>query len=137
MKNRAYILAAAFLFIAFIMHVLGDVYYLYTRITWYDDPLHFISGLGLGLTFYWLFAEFNILGGLRGNNLWAIVGLVLVAGTVWECFEAFYDLAGYPIGSVAYCVDTVKDVLNGVVGSVAALIIVKETFEKKNKVIRN
>lgn len=128
MKNRAYIPAIIFLTIAFILHTLGGVYHLYTIITWYDDPLHFISGLGLGFSFYWILTEFW--NGLPGKNIWAIVGLVLIAATVWEYFEAFYDLAGYPVGSVAYCVDTIKDIINGIVGSIAALIIIRETYDK-------
>lgn len=130
MKNRAYIPAAIFLTIAFILHLSGDVYHVYTLFTWYDDPVHFTSGLGLGFAFYWAFAEFGIFGGLRGRNLWAIVVLTLGAAAIWECFEVVTDTAGYPVGSVAYCVDTVKDIANGVTGSIAALIVIKETFEK-------
>lgn len=129
MKNRAYIPATIILLIAFFLHYSGNRWHIYTNITWYDDPLHFISGLGLGFTFYWFFKTF--LGGLPGKNIWAIVALTLVGATVWECFEATYDLAGYPVGSVAYCVDTAKDIANGVCGSIAALIIIKETFEKR------
>ena len=134
MKNRAYIPAIIFLTIAFILHTLGGAYHFYTIITWYDDPLHFISGLGLGFSFYWILTEFW--NGLPGKNIWAIVGLVLIAATVWECFEAFYDLAGYPVGSVAYCIDTVKDIINGIVGSIAALIIIKETYENKSRKLK-
>jgi cellobiose-specific phosphotransferase system component IIC len=131
MKNKAYIPSSVFLAIALAMHYAGVHWSLYTIITWYDDPLHFISGLGIGLAFYWVFNEFNIFGGLHGRHVWAIVGFVLAAATAWECFEAFYNLAGYPVGSVAYFVDTAKDIINGIVGSIAALVVIKEVFEKK------
>ena len=131
MKNHAYIPAIVFLIIAFILHVLGDKYYFYTIVSWYDDPLHFVSGLGLGFSFYWIFSVFW--RGLHGWNLWMIVVLTLIAATTWECFEAYFDLAGYPIGSAAYCVDTIKDIMNGVAGSVAALIVISDTFEKKKR----
>ncbi|MDR3558393.1 MAG: hypothetical protein P4L61_02575 [Candidatus Pacebacteria bacterium] len=130
MKNRAYIPAIILLTIALLLHTLGDMFYIYTIVTWYDDPLHFISGLGLGFSFYWLLTMFW--KGSKGKDIWAIVALVLVAATAWECFEAFFDMAGYPVGSVAYCVDTAKDIINGVLGSVAALIIIRETYEKKS-----
>ncbi|MDE2188276.1 MAG: hypothetical protein KGJ35_00900 [Patescibacteria group bacterium] len=133
MKNRAYIPAGISLLVALGMHYAGNHWHIYTLISWYDDPLHFLSGLGLGFFFYWFISEFDIIkGGLRGMDLWVIVGLVLICGTVWECFEVITDTAGYPIGSVAYVVDTTKDIVNGVVGSIAALIIISETFEKKN-----
>jgi hypothetical protein len=130
MKNRAYIPAIIFFAIALFMHYAGIHWKLYTIYTWYDDPLHFMSGLSLGFTFYWILSEFKAFHNVPKRHLWAIVGLTLVCAVFWECYEAAYDLAGYPVGSLAYVVDTAKDIINGVVGSIAALIVIHETYEK-------
>jgi hypothetical protein len=134
MKNRAYIPALILLIIVFILHFVGIHLHIYTRISWYDDPVHFLMGVALGFAFYWALNAFPVFGPIHGRQIWTIVGLTLICAFTWECFEVVTNTAGYVIGSPAYIADTVKDIANGTLGSIAALIIIFETFEKKNRI---
>lgn len=50
---------------------------------------------------------------------------VVIIGIVWEIFEAYFGISGYPFLTNSYNIDTVKDLVDDAIG---ALLIIKLIF---------
>jgi len=116
MKTYLYALAAVVCLL--IAHVVGSTLNLYVRTNFYDIPMHILGGFGLGLFFTALILS------TQKKNIRAravVILCVFIAGVIWELFEAYYNIAGYPVGTKLYWIDTVKDVVDDIIGgSIAA-----------------
>ena len=108
----SYISALVFFAIVLVVYVLGPDT---THIgTWYfDSVLHVLGGAGLG---FFLCALTSSMSSRRWRTFPKILLIVFLFGMIWELFEMHYDIAGYPLWTKLYYVDTVKDLINDAVG---------------------
>ncbi|MES2314908.1 MAG: hypothetical protein V4524_03175 [Patescibacteria group bacterium] len=123
---RTYLSALVALVVLFIAHILGNSFDFYTRITGYDIPMHILGGIGIG---------FSIVAVLRSctfkidSRYWVAIIFVFIGGFLWELFEAYYGIAGAPVGTKAYYIDTIKDLFDDTLGGL--LVVYIEKHRKK------
>ncbi|MDD5165536.1 MAG: hypothetical protein PHG25_03320 [Candidatus Pacebacteria bacterium] len=119
---KTYLSALIALVVLFIAHILGNTFDLYTHINGYDIPMHILGGVGIG---------FSIIAVLRSctfkidNYYWVGVLLVFIGGFLWELFEAYYGIAGAPVGTKAYYIDTIKDLFDDTLGGLIVVYVEK------------
>lgn len=101
-------------------NIAGIIYHLYGNVESYDIFMHLFGGLGIGL-FVAAVLELHAPRRLRTRSM--IVLIVLVAGIAWELFEAYYNIAGAPLGTTAYWIDTVKDLIDDTLGGFIIAVI--------------
>jgi hypothetical protein len=120
---KIYIYALVAVAIMGIGNYLGNEYLLYFVFPPYDIFMHIIGGTGIGLAIIAVSRslEFNIHRSIR-----IVVFLVFLVGLVWELFEAYYNIAGAPVGTKAYYIDTIKDLFDDIVGGTCAFLIARK-----------
>jgi len=118
------VLVAADLFILSILDRIAFRYFLYWRLSWFDIVMHLIGGLAVGLLSGWAYLEqiqkseekkvISWRGILVFNLSFAVVVTIL-----WEFFELWADriVRFSPL-------DSLKDVLVGIIGSLLAGLII-------------
>jgi len=107
----------AFLILAAVLwaHLMG-IHGLYYQYSTYDVFVHILGGIGIGL-FITAFVKSNLKNEAKVANIrWKIILGVLMVGIVWELFEMYYNIASAPIGTKAYYIDTVKDLMDDIIG---------------------
>ena len=128
---RTYLYAIIAIIILFFAQTLGGIYDLYIRFPGYDIPMHILGGVGIGFS---IVAVLRTL--LRSNGLASKLGknisskkfysltifFVFLGGFLWELFEAYYNIAGAPVGSKAYYIDTVKDLMDDTIGGIIVIL---------------
>ena len=107
-----YIYAVIALLITLGAHILG-MHGLYMQYPWYDIFMHILGGVGIGL-FLTAFVKSN-LPNLKHRRTKVITG-VFIAGLIWELIEVHYDIAGEPLWTKAYYLDTLKDLIDDTIG---------------------
>lgn len=115
---RTYIFGFLAVLVLAVGNYLGQQWDLYQHIGYYDIFMHLFGGFAIGLS---VAAVVELHGGMIRHKTWFILGSVLLAGVGWELFEAYYDIAGAPVGTHAYGIDTVKDLIDDVLGGVIAV----------------
>jgi len=110
---RIYLWAMFVLFLVMVGNIVGITNHLYVSIDSYDIFMHIAGGLGIGL-FVAAALELHAPGVLRTRSM--VIGAVLAAGIAWELFEVYYGIAGAPLGTKAYWVDTIKDLIDDTLG---------------------
>lgn len=102
-----------------VFHIIGlDGGYMALPI--YDVFMHILGGLAIGLA---LLAVFRTRAGSSAHFARNIVIGVFIAGLAWELFEVVYDLAGYPLWTTNYYLDTLKDLLDDIIGGIVAVTL--------------
>lgn len=111
---RIYI--SAFIVLALVLgaHIIGLDGYYYT-IDSYDIFMHIAGGAGIGLFVAALLRSYRQGALFSRRNI--ILGVIAV-GIVWELFEIYYELTGHPLWTKLYYIDTVKDMIDDVLGGV-------------------
>ena len=119
-----YLYAFLTLIVVLIGHMLGNYDGLYVTVPLYDVAMHIGGGLGIGLFFCAVMVN---RWPNRPHKKWLIiVGVVFVTGIFWELFEIYYDIAGYQLWTVPYYLDTLKDLVDDIIGgSLAAWIYLR------------
>ena len=79
----------------------------------FDVPMHIIGGVGIAL---FICGFLNARKTDIGHKIKITVIGVLVAGLVWEYFEIHYNLTGYRLWTNAYYLDTLKDLVDDIIG---------------------
>ena len=120
--NKTYIPALFVLVLVLIFHLVGMEQYLYIAYSWYDIMMHFLAGAGIALASYWLIKTFKEL------PIYWIIIFTLIAGIVWELFEAYYGIAGFHFATTKYWIDSIKDLANDTLGALFVYIIYKKYF---------
>ncbi len=112
---KLYIYALVVLVVVLIAHLLG-IGGLYFQYPFYDIFMHILGGIGIGL-FITAFVKSNFSTYVSALHIRRniVIGVLLV-GIVWELFEMYYNIAGAPIGTKAYYIDTVKDLIDDMIG---------------------
>lgn len=120
---RTYLYALLVILVLLIAHDLGLAYGLYLSVWPYDIFTHMLGGLGIG---FCLAAILGTHGTAIVHKRRAVLIGVLVAGILWEAFEAYYNIAGYPVGTKLYWIDTIKDLFDDMLGgTIAAYCVFK------------
>ncbi len=106
--------------------VLGEEFYLYNRLWWWDDMLHMLSGVAIGYVALLLLSIRNIRLNVRSPRWFSLLfmgSVVLASAALWEMFEFAVDqLAG---GHMQYGVtDTMMDMINSSIGGLLLTAIV-------------
>jgi hypothetical protein len=109
---------AAFLLVA---HVSGIWSGLYLAVWPYDIFMHVLGGLSIGL--FVAAAARDFMPWILKHRKLFIALAVFAAGFIWELFEIHYNIAGYPFGTRLYFIDTIKDLIDDVIGGFIALYI--------------
>lgn len=124
MRNKK--LAALTIFLLLVLlgvHVYAMDEYLYIKISFLDTILHFLGGVCLALSSFYI---------LKSKKY--IIPITFFLGIVWEVFEVYYDLTGWPFGSSRYYSDTLHDLIMDTLGALVVWLIIKY---KKNESISN
>lgn len=95
---------------------------LYARMPLVDIPLHILGGLGIGLLIVALINSKVIK--IKSEKV-SVIFVVLLAGVVWESIEVYYNITGYAPGTKMYYIDTTKDLVNDIIGSVLAILFTR------------
>jgi hypothetical protein len=121
-----------------IAHFLGIYYNWYVILGWYDIPMHMLGGLWVGLMLAHFFGQKHSLID-PGNRFWLtfvfILGTTTAIGVFWEFYEFFVSqilphlAPSFDIGHM-YLADTLKDILDDMVGGSSAGIISFFYFRK-------
>ena len=106
------ILILVSLFILLFIHLGGISNNWYVLIKHLDSVNHFIGGFAVGLTALWLLKR----------PKW-VIPATLIIGILWELFEAYFDIASWPVGTKMYIFDTTKDVILDCAGAAVALLL--------------
>ena len=114
------ILALVSVAITAMLHWYGVEMSLYWTTPWWDVLAHFFGGLTVGA---WAVAVAIKMHLSPRTAAWWIFGLILVVGVSWEIWEAVEGLGG---GSL----DTLKDIADDVLGTIAAWLIYKLLYKR-------
>jgi hypothetical protein len=119
---KTYVLGFLAVFLLFLGNSAGIHFGWYESYWFYDIPMHILGGFSIGLS---LVAFVGMHGKEWQNKRQIILIGVLVASILWELFEAYYNIAGAPVGSKAYWIDTVKDLVDDLFGGVVVIYFAK------------
>lgn len=120
--------------VVLVLHILATVLGWYEMIWWLDKPLHFLGGVSIAISAYYLISYFSAIGKIQINwkplMLLAIFSAVALCAMSWEFMEFYFDRAA---GSTMQgdVLDTITDMLMGMLGGM--LISIPLTFRKKSK----
>lgn len=114
-----YIISAITAVALLFFHLLGNdgLYFTYS---WYDIFMHMLGGLAIGFLAYQLSLSVKGIIGFSWKN---VIYAVFLIGLAWELFEAIFGIAGAPVGTKAYYIDTVKDLVDDCIGAGVAVFI--------------
>ncbi|MBI2474284.1 MAG: hypothetical protein HYV68_01145 [Candidatus Taylorbacteria bacterium] len=120
-RNRLLIEMSVLILLLSVVQLLGIFQGAYAKFWWLDMPMHFLGGAFIGISAiwfyfysgYWPFPPRQAKG--RDFMFLAITATFIVAG-VWELYE--YVLGPFFTYS-SYKLDTTKDIILGMLGSVA------------------
>ncbi len=124
---KSYLTAFLILALVLVMEILGPVV-THISLRYYDSILHLFGGIGLGFFLY------SLATSLTSHNLRTrtrvIIG-VLVCGIVWEIFEMYFGISGFPFGTTLYYLDTGKDlILDTAGGALVALGMIRKNEQQ-------
>ncbi len=111
---KIYLSALIVLIVVLVAHVIG-MQGLYMTFVPYDVFMHILGGIGVGLFMAALANSF--VPKSHHKRIIIVIG-TLIFGIVWELFEVRYNLSGYVAWTKPYYMDTVKDLIDDVVGGV-------------------
>lgn len=112
-----------FSYILYYLHQLALDNHLYMKFWFYDIMMHFLGGVCVALLIYCIALFFNL--NFLKNNILNIIFCTFVIGVFWELFEVYYKIAGHPIHTLAYKLDTIKDLIMDTSGAVLVGLIFK------------
>jgi hypothetical protein len=99
-------------------YLVGIAYAFFWQFWWYDLIAHFLGGVCAGLGAVWLLS----LRGAERSTLLAFI-FVLLIGTLWEAYEAYYKLSLFPFDLFDTVHDLLFDCIGGCVGIYAAHVL--------------
>lgn len=103
-----------FLVLLYVLHVQGMAHHFYLNYWFYDVITHFLGGVCIALSALYL-----------TKNPKHIISVTIVCGIIWEIFEVYFDITGWPISSRAYQLDTIKDMIMDTLGALSVWLIVR------------
>jgi hypothetical protein len=123
----------AFIFISMFA---GEVFGMYSRIWPWDDWMHFISGvfIGVGVILWMAFLEMKNTKLLRWLQGYLIVGTVAFAAVLWELAEFASDRVFGTYSQGGDLNDTMLDLLYDMSGAVIVAVAWRLTSKQKDAV---
>ena len=136
MNIRAYLWPFIILLVMAFLHISAALYTnAYMDFWWYDVLLHFIGGLWVASTFFWLYYE----GGFAKKPKYTLanfflftLGATIVVGIAWEIFEYIFGLT-YILPGESYSIDTICDMGMDIIGSLCVYLFYRLYFWRKFK----
>ena len=129
--NYKKILTVAFITLFLILGIneLAVNYHIYFIYKWFDTPMHFLGGFGVGVFSIGLLRMFlsKEKYDVKPIFLYSVV-LVLTIGLVWELVEVFYKVS--VIFGGVFWFDTIKDLLMDVFGGILSYICFHQRLKK-------
>ena len=110
---------AAIIVLIAVLHYAAVALYLYWSYWWFDNVMHFLGGLAIGLFLYWFFYRSNIVSSRQAPWALVIAGTIVV-GVGWEIFE--YVMHFTYTSKESYVFDTSLDLLMDLLGACAACL---------------
>ena len=112
----------ALLFLAtlfLVSHFIFEPSYLYYELTWLDIPMHVLGGMGVG-------ALASAIALHRNKKIVLVEMILFFAGIAlaWEVYEYARGVMEYD--EIGDYIDTLADTVNGLLGVIAAYVIVKK-----------
>ncbi len=130
--HKTYIPALLLVSLLAVLHFIASKYSLYVRYPGYDIGMHILGGAGIALSVY---ATLIVFFRFPRPSFWAVVIIVFITGFAWEAFEAYYDIAGAPVGTPAYYFDALKDLFNDTFGAVIACFFLKRNRKNESYIL--
>ncbi|MES2225629.1 MAG: hypothetical protein V4480_02355 [Patescibacteria group bacterium] len=97
------------------LHLYGLSTYFYWYHRWFDIPMHILGGAAIGAFLLAFFA-------VRRTALY--FSCMLAVAVIWEIFEY---IMGISTGQSGYWFDTIKDILDGMIGSGITFAVAKKS----------
>ena len=113
-NSRLAVATLFFLLLLLVLHVQGMAEHLYLNYWFYDFITHFLGGACIALSFSYIAKN-------PKHAIWAAV----IGGIIWEIFEVYFDIMGWPISSRAYKIDTAIDLVMDTLGAAAVWVIIR------------
>lgn len=124
--NKTYIPTLIVLAALSIFHKIASEGHWYVRFPGFDIFMHILGGVGLALSTYWILVTFFSNYFRAGHPMfWTLMGFTVLLGIGWEAMEAFYNIAGAPVGTYAYYLDSSKDLVNDTLGAIIAAYFIE------------
>jgi len=109
-----------------ILHSIASQYYFYWIYWWFDNVVHFLGGLSIGLFVLWVMSFLNFFSKRQRSFARVIIIvliLIFVIGVGWEIFEY---MNGLTQSTENYSLDIAHDLLADVFGAFCAGLIFLE-----------
>ncbi len=117
MKTKLLQKLSLFVFSIFLLNSAGSFFSWYTLLPWYDNMMHFLGGVWLALVAVWLL--YSRIQEKRAGII-SVLLFVLVGALLWEGLEYFVQAITKAPGSLATPVDSVSDIVFGLLGGLLA-----------------
>lgn len=108
-----------------VIHILVTMLGLYEGYWWMDIPLHFIGGIAIGFSTYYLLEDFEkrnlLIIHSKLLKILLIISVTALTAVAWEVMEYFTDFYGFTVMQ-ASIMDTMKDLSMGIIGGTIAAI---------------
>ncbi len=121
--NKTYIPAVISLGLLSILNYFASLHHWYVRYHGLDILMHILGGIGLAFAINWIITT---IAPRYSPTFWYIILLTFLAGVAWEAMEAVNDIAGAPVGTAAYYLDTAKDIVNDTLGAIIAAFFLRK-----------
>ena len=121
--NKTYIPAVISVILLAALHSIASSLHWYVHYHGFDIFMHILGGMALGFSIYWILTT---LFPRHAPSFWYIILFTFIAGVLWETFEAYYNIAGAPVGSLPYYLDTAKDLINDTLGAIITAKFLKK-----------
>ena|SRR3989344_2463617 len=123
LKDRFFILLFFALVVVGVVHVTGNLFFLYWKFPWLDIISHFFGGFWVGGAALLIYSRTHI--NRFDSKKWLHVILLalvtgLAVGVMWEIFEVFIELTNLP--NEKYFSDTVADLVFDTIGAFIAAL---------------
>jgi VanZ family protein len=100
------------LVVLLLLHVYGMSQHWYLYFPFFDLITHFLGGMGIALSALYVL-----------KNPKHIIWITILAGIVWEIFEVYFDIMGWPVSSRAYKIDTAIDIVMDTLGALVVWFV--------------
>lgn len=121
----------AFMLFMFLSLVAGEYFDIYGKLVWWDDMLHFLSGLFIGYVgLLLLYIDDKKKRAVSGPWFAAVFvfSLVVTSAAVWEIFEFLVDQFAH--GHMQYgLVDTMMDIIDATVGGLIVSVVAYQYYK--------
>ncbi|MFH1608562.1 MAG: hypothetical protein ABH951_00895 [Patescibacteria group bacterium] len=127
-RKKLFMRLAVVIFFIFFLNFIGDRFYWYSSIWYFDIIMHTLGGFWVGLLLFWVFGFKNI----NWKFILKIILGVLIIGIFWEVFEIIVNktIAQNPFNFL----DAVSDIFCDLAGGLFASTYIFKKIIKKEKI---